>query len=124
MPATTAATSAARSPSDRPPTTPLSQSVTLTPTRPLPIGRFFRLQANAPGGPGLTGADGSVLDGDFNGLPDGIYEALIGRGTHTRPRRLQRGPLATASPPAAVPGGLAASFAAARAARLAALRGS
>jgi hypothetical protein len=105
---------------------PLSRTVTLIPSRPLPLGRYFLIQANAPGGPGLTGEDGAVLDGDFNGLPDGIYEDLIGRGTHTRPQRLQRGPISRQLPPAVPPAflppappGSARPFAAALAARLA-----
>ena len=102
-----------------------SQSVTLTPAQPLAIGRFYHLAANAPGGPGLVGADGTPLDGDLNGLPDGIYDSLIGRGTHTRPRALQRTPLTPLATSAAAGrlGNLASAFAAARAARLAALRG-
>ena len=103
----------------------LSRTVTLIPSRPLSLGRFYQIQANAPGGPGLTGVDGSPLDGDYNGLPDGIYEDAIGRGTHTRPVRLQRGPLSRnvrpPSPAAPLPpapnGGAARAFAAARAAR-------
>ncbi|QDV32285.1 DUF11 domain-containing protein [Tautonia plasticadhaerens] len=109
---------------------PLARTVTLVPSRILPLGRYFLLQANAPGGPGLTGADGAVLDGDFDGLPDGIYEDLVGRGTPTRPRRLQRGPLSRELPPSAPPSplppapiGTARPFAAALAARAARLAG-
>jgi uncharacterized repeat protein (TIGR01451 family) len=109
---------------------PLSRTVTIVPSRPLQLGRYFLLQANAPGGPGLTGEDGSLLDGDFNGLPDGIYEDLIGRGTPTRPQRLQRGPISRSVPPGAPPSplppaplGAARPFAAALAARASRLAG-
>ena len=71
----------------------LSRTVTLVPARPLAIGSYYLLQANAPGGPGLVSADGIPLDGDYNGLADGIYEELIGRGTPVRPTRVQLGPI-------------------------------
>ena len=70
---------------------PASRGVTLIPARPLIVGRFYRVVVNGPGAPGLTSASNVVLDGDQNGLPDGIYTSLIGRGTRTRPVALQVG---------------------------------
>jgi uncharacterized repeat protein (TIGR01451 family) len=66
------------------------RTVTLTPQRPLKLGVFYRITVNGTGAPGLTDTSGNVLDGDRNGLPDGIYESQIGRGTHVRPTRFQR----------------------------------
>ena len=90
---------------------PTTRSARITPKTPLAIGSFFRLLANGPGARGITNRTGTVLDGDRNGLPDGIYESLIGRGTHTRPRSLQVG-VTTPKPPkfhraARFPGGVA-----------------
>ena len=76
----------------------VAQTVTLVPRRPLSVGVFYELSANGVGAPGLTDTNGVVLDGDLNGLPDGIYTSLIGRGTAHRPRRLQRGPQGDAPP--------------------------
>ena len=66
------------------------RTVTLTPKRPLQLGVFYQVTVNGAGAPGVTDTSGNVLDGDRNGLPDGIYESLIGRGTHERPRQFQR----------------------------------
>ena len=90
---------------------PTTRSVRITPETPLAIGSFFRLLANGPGARGITNRTGTVLDGDRNGLPDDIYESLIGRGTHTRPRSLQVG-VTTPKPPkfhraAGLPAGVA-----------------
>ncbi|WP_435018104.1 hypothetical protein TA3x_000049 [Tundrisphaera sp. TA3] len=65
------------------------RTVTLTFARPLPLGRFYALTANGVGASGLVDPSGNVLDGDLNGLPDGIFQATIGRGTISRPRRFQ-----------------------------------
>ncbi len=80
---------------------PATRSVTLTPRRPLVVGRFYELVANGPGAPGITDTSGNVLDGDLNGLQDGIYQSLIGRGTHSRPYALQVG-VPTPKPPKVV----------------------
>jgi uncharacterized repeat protein (TIGR01451 family) len=66
------------------------RTVTLTPSRPLKLGVFYQVTVNGVGAPGVTDTAGNVLDGDRNGLPDGIYESQIGRGTHVRPTRFQR----------------------------------
>ena len=66
------------------------RTVTLTPNRTLNLGVFYQLTVNGAGAPGVTDTAGNVLDGDRNGLPDGIYESQIGRGTHVRPTRFQR----------------------------------
>ncbi len=66
------------------------RTVTLTPQRPLKLGVFYQLTVNGTGAPGVTDTSGNVLDGDRNGLPDGIYESQIGRGTHARPTRFQQ----------------------------------
>ena len=76
----------------------IARSVTLTPATPLKIGRFYHITANGDGAPGLTDNAGNVLDGDANGLADGIYSALVARGTSQRPRNLQGTP-ATPKPP-------------------------
>ncbi len=76
----------------------VTRSVTLTPQAGLRLGRFYRVLANAPGGPGLTDLSRTVLDGDRNGLADGIYSSLIGRGTHERPIQLQVGASKPAQP--------------------------
>ena len=65
------------------------QTVTLIPQRPLVLGQFYELTANGKGAPGLTDLAGNVLDGDQNGLPDGIFTTTIGRGTSRRPLRFQ-----------------------------------
>jgi uncharacterized repeat protein (TIGR01451 family) len=68
-----------------------SRTVTLTPRTPLRLGTFYQLTVNGTGAPGITDASGNVVDGDQNGLPDGIFRSLVGRGTPTRPVDLQRG---------------------------------
>lgn len=77
---------------------PRRRTVTLTLARPLAVGRFYQLTANGEGASGLTDAGGTLLDGDRNGLPDGIYQAQIGRGTKTRPASFQRGQLVPIPP--------------------------
>ena len=62
-----------------------SRTVTLTPDQPLQIGQFYQLTVNGEARPGLTDVAGNLLDGDVNGLPDGILNTLVGRGTSTRP---------------------------------------
>jgi uncharacterized repeat protein (TIGR01451 family) len=78
---------------------PRRRTVTLTPQRPLPVGQFYQLTANGKGASGLTDTSGNVLDGDQNGLPDGIYQTLIGRGTKVRPFTFQRSQLIPIPPP-------------------------
>lgn len=70
---------------------PATRSVTLTPRQGLSVGRFYKVVVNGPGAPGLVDSTGNVLDGERNGLQNGIYKSLIGRGTKTRPIDLQIG---------------------------------
>jgi uncharacterized repeat protein (TIGR01451 family) len=70
---------------------PVTRSVKITPKKPLAIGFYYQVVANGPGAPGITDLAGNVLDGDRNNLPDGIYQSLIGRGTHNRSIALQEG---------------------------------
>ena len=75
---------------------PTTRSVRITPAKGLKIGHYYSLVVNGPGAPGVVNLNGVVLDGDLNGLPDGIYNSLIGRGTHSRPRKLQLGVVGSA----------------------------
>jgi uncharacterized repeat protein (TIGR01451 family) len=70
---------------------PVTRSVTLTFKKGLSIGRFYKIVVNGPGAPGLVDTSGNVLDGERNGLQNGIYQSLVGRGTTTRPIALQIG---------------------------------
>ena len=69
----------------------VSRSITLVFGKPLSLGRFYKIVVNGPGSPGLVDPAGNVLDGERNGLQNGIYTSLIGRGTTTRPISLQIG---------------------------------
>lgn len=69
------------------------RTVTLTLKQSLTLGRFYQITVNGQGASGMTDTAGNVLDGDRNGLPDGIYESLIGRGTEVRPVPFQRSQL-------------------------------
>ena len=66
------------------------RTVTLSLVHPLSLGKFYQITANGAGASGLTDTSGNLLDGDQNGLPDGIYEGSFGRGTKTRPIPFQR----------------------------------
>lgn len=76
------------------------RTVTLTPQQPLPLGRFYQLTVNGRGASGTTDPTGNVLDGDRNGLPDGIYASILGRGTSVRPVQFQRDQNVPIPPPA------------------------
>jgi uncharacterized repeat protein (TIGR01451 family) len=75
------------------------RTVTLTPVRPLSLGQFYQFLANGPGSSGLTDTSGNVLDGDQNGVPDGIYQSYIGRGTSVRPLAFQVSQVVPIPPP-------------------------
>ena len=70
---------------------PVTRSLILTFKTGLSIGRFYKIVVNGPGAPGLIDTYGNVIDGERNGLQNGIYRSLIGRGTTTRPIDLQIG---------------------------------
>jgi uncharacterized repeat protein (TIGR01451 family) len=72
---------------------PASQAITLVPSSPLAIGRLYRLTVNGEGAPGVEDLNGTVLDGDYNNLPDGIFTSQLGRGNATRSLPFQRGPV-------------------------------
>ncbi len=78
---------------------PATETVTLVPRKPLAIGRFYELILDGPRTPGITDASVIPLDGDRNGLADGIYTSLFGRGTPTRPNSLQIGATVPQPPP-------------------------
>ncbi len=78
---------------------PVTRSVTLVPSSPLAVGRFYQLTVNGPGAPGITDNGGIPLDGDRNGLAGGIYTSLFGRGTRTQPTSLQIGATVPQPPP-------------------------
>ena len=59
--------------------------VTLTPLKPLKLGQFYVLTVNGPGTSGVSDTLGNPLDGFGNGVPNGIYSALVYRGTSVRP---------------------------------------
>lgn len=69
---------------------PSTRTVTLRPKQPLHIGTLYQLVVNGTGAPGVTDRSGNVVDGDLNGLPDGIFDIAIGRGTSQRPVQFQR----------------------------------
>jgi uncharacterized repeat protein (TIGR01451 family) len=62
-----------------------ARTVTLVPQHALALGRFYQLTANGAGASGLTDVNGVPLDGTGNGLPNGIYQVIFGRGTKVRP---------------------------------------
>jgi hypothetical protein len=57
----------------------------LNPKRPLKVGDLYQLQVNGPGSPGITDTSGNVLDGDKNGIADGVFVDYLSRGSHLRP---------------------------------------
>jgi len=62
-----------------------SRSVTLVFGKPLSLGRFYKIVVNEPGSPGLVDPAGNVLDGERNGLQNGIYTSLDRPGDHDPP---------------------------------------
>ena len=70
---------------------PVTRTTTITFKSGLNIGRFYKVVANGPGAPGLVDLAGNVLDGENNGLSNGIYQSIIARGTTKRPVQLQVG---------------------------------
>lgn len=80
-----------------------TRSVRLTPQKPMRFGPFYKLTVNGEGAPGVVDLGGTVLDGDYNGLQDGIFTSRIGRGTSTRPNDFQRGPVGVDTNPVVTP---------------------
>lgn len=64
---------------------PQSLTVMLTPRQHLKVGFLYQLMVNGPGSPGITDLAGNVLDGDKNGIADGVFVDYLSRGSHLRP---------------------------------------
>ena len=58
--------------------------VTLRLARPLRPGVFHRIEISGTPGEGLTGADGTLFDGDVDDTPGGDFYALFARGRGLR----------------------------------------
>lgn len=57
-----------------------THEVTLTLARPLAAGQYYRVWINGQPGSGLTGADGTLFDGDNDDTPGGDFYGLIAQG--------------------------------------------
>ena len=66
---------------------PASLTVTLSPSHRLPLRRAFRLTVLGTPPGGLTGAGGTPIDGDGDGLPGGDFLAVFGPEILSLPRR-------------------------------------
>ncbi len=59
-----------------------TQTVTLTPSVPLPWLQYFRLEVNGSEASGLQDTSGNLLDGDRDGVAGGSFGAIFGRGIY------------------------------------------
>jgi uncharacterized repeat protein (TIGR01451 family) len=59
---------------------PTAFTVTLTPVKPLSIGKIYQFQINGPGSIGLTNPAGSLLIGNTSSAPAGPWVSVISRG--------------------------------------------
>ncbi|WZO95728.1 Ig-like domain-containing protein [Isosphaeraceae bacterium EP7] len=62
---------------------PSAQTITLTPTKPLSLGKFYRLTLNGVGSAGITDLAGNLLVGNNNSVAGGSYVIDVSRGAAT-----------------------------------------